>query len=88
MQKKKKHGMRYTQYRGLDQVTNRVNFKFATMNLKKLAIWKRKQKNLSPGKMQRRFFAADYVFYVAGLPRSIAKAFLGVIANANFFYRL
>lgn len=37
---KEKHGMRYTQYRGLTQVTNWVRLKYATMNLKKLAIWK------------------------------------------------
>ena len=33
---KEKHGMRYTQYRGLAQVT----IKFSAMNLKKLATWK------------------------------------------------
>jgi len=32
--------MRYTQYRGLAQVTNWVKLKFAAMNLKKLAKWK------------------------------------------------
>ena len=37
---KEKHGMRYTQYRGLAQVTNWVKLKFAAMNLKKMAIWK------------------------------------------------
>lgn len=36
---KEKHGMRYTQYRGLAQVTNWVKLKFAAMNLKKLARW-------------------------------------------------
>ncbi len=34
---KEKHGMRYTQYRGLAQVTNWVKLKFAAMNLKKLS---------------------------------------------------
>lgn len=34
---KEKHAMRYTQYRGLTQVTNWVKLKFAAMNLKKLA---------------------------------------------------
>ena len=34
---KKKHGMRYTQYKGLAQVTNWVKLKFAAMKLKKLA---------------------------------------------------
>ena len=42
---KEKHAMRYTQYRGLAQVTNWVKLKFAAMNLKKLA--KRKWKHLS-----------------------------------------
>lgn len=37
---KEKHAMRYTQYRGLAQVTNWVKLKFAAMNLKKLATWK------------------------------------------------
>lgn len=37
---KEKHAMRYTQYRGLTQVTNWVKLKFAAMNLKKLAKWK------------------------------------------------
>ena len=32
--------MRYTQYRGLIQVTNCVKLKFAAMNVKKLAAWK------------------------------------------------
>lgn len=39
---KEKHGMRYTQYRGLIQVSNWVKLKFAAMNLKKLAMWKHK----------------------------------------------
>ena len=37
---KEKHVMRYTQYRGLAQVTNWVKLTFAVMNLKKLATWK------------------------------------------------
>lgn len=37
---KDKHGMRYTTYRGLAQVTNWVRLKFAAMNLKKLANWR------------------------------------------------
>lgn len=39
---KEKHGMRYTQYRGLKQVSNWVKLKYAAMNLKKLAIWRAK----------------------------------------------
>lgn len=41
---KEKHAMRYTQYRGLVQVTNWVKLKFAAMNLKKLANWRWKDK--------------------------------------------
>ena len=37
---KEKHAMRYTPYRGLTAVRNWVRFKFAAMNLKKLAIHK------------------------------------------------
>ena len=36
---KKKHGMRYTRYTGLAQVTNWVKLAFAAMNLKKFAKW-------------------------------------------------
>ncbi len=41
---KEKHTMRYTQYRGLAQVANWVELKFAAMNLKKLARWLWKEK--------------------------------------------
>ena len=36
---KEKHGMRYTQYRGIKKVRMELNLLFACMNLKKLAIW-------------------------------------------------
>ena len=36
---KEKHGMRYTQYRGLKKVRMELNLIFACMNLKKLATW-------------------------------------------------
>ena len=45
---KEKHGMRYTQYRGLAQVTNWVKLKFAAMNLKKLAVWKWNDRHPTP----------------------------------------
>ena len=41
---KEKHGMRYTPYRGLAQVTKWVRLKFAALNLKKLAIHLRKDR--------------------------------------------
>lgn len=37
---KEKHGLRYTNHRGLARVTSWVRLKFAAMNLKKLAMWK------------------------------------------------
>ncbi|MGL5514891.1 MAG: IS1182 family transposase [Sporomusa sp.] len=36
---KEKHGMRYTQHRGLERVSNWVRMKYTAMNLKKLALW-------------------------------------------------
>ena len=39
---KVKHGLRYTQMRGLAKVTMQVTLTFACMNLKKLAKWKKK----------------------------------------------
>ena len=44
---KERHGMRYTQLRGLQKVKMQVTLTFACMNLKKLATWKRR-KNLLP----------------------------------------
>ena len=41
---KEKHGMRYTHHRGLTRVTNWVRLKFAAMNLKKLAVWRWKER--------------------------------------------
>ena len=41
---KEKHSMRYTNFRGLSQVTNWVRLKFAAMNLKKYAVHKVKKR--------------------------------------------
>ncbi len=38
--RRKKHGMRYTQYKGLAKVTMELTLIFACINLKKLAIRK------------------------------------------------
>ena len=40
---KEKHGMRYTQYRGLGKVKMELTLLFACMNLKKMAVWKWKR---------------------------------------------
>ena len=45
---KVKHGLRYTQYRGLARLKMQVLLTFACMNLKKLANWKRKSGLLPP----------------------------------------
>lgn len=45
---KEKHGMRYTHHRGLARVANWVRLKFAAMNLKKLAVWRWRDRYLNP----------------------------------------
>ena len=45
---KEKHAMRYTQYRGLEKVKAEATLRFACMNLKKLAKWKRIKGLLKP----------------------------------------
>ncbi len=70
---KEKHGMRYTQYRGLTQVTNWVKLKFAAMNLKKLATWKWKRRNPSPDKMRRGLFSTDFRSVLLFFPLEMQK---------------
>jgi transposase len=45
---KEKHALRYAQLRGLQKVKMQVTLTFACMNLKKLAIWKRRKGLLEP----------------------------------------
>ncbi len=52
---KVKHGMRFTQFRGLARLKMQVLLTFACMNLKKLACWKRKNGLLPP--LSPSFFA-------------------------------
>ena len=73
---KEKHGMRYTQYRGLAQVTNWVMLKFAAMNLKKLATWKWKRKNPSPGKKRREISSIDFLSALIFFPFEMKKSVL------------
>ena len=70
---KEKHGMRYTQYRVLTQVANWVKLKFAAMNLKKLATWKWKRKNPSPGKGRNSLSAPDCTFMLSFFPVQMQK---------------
>ena len=73
---KERHDMRYTQYRGLAQVTNWVKLKFAAMNLKKLATWKWKRKNPSPGKRRREIFSMDFLSALIFFPFEMKKSVL------------
>ena len=54
---KVKHGLRYTQLRGLAKVTMQVTLTFACMNLKKLAKWKRRTSSPTS------FFAPFMLFF-------------------------
>ena len=55
--------MRYTQYRGLAQVTNWVKLKFAAMNLKKLATWKWNCRHPAPDGGKRTILGKKYSCY-------------------------
>lgn len=81
---KEKHGMRYTQYRGLAQVTNWVKLKFAAMNLKKLATWKWKRKNPSPGKRRREIFSMDFLSALILFSFKMKKSVLAWCLNGLF----
>ena len=60
---KEKHGMRYTPYRGLAQVTKWVRLKFAALNLKKLAIHLRRDRRQPLFyAVFIRFLAPDFIF--------------------------
>ena len=58
---KEKHGMRYTNYRGLAKVTAETALRFACMNLKKLAKWKRKNGMLPPQYYKKSFIFNNIV---------------------------
>lgn len=44
---KERHGMRYTPYRGISRVSKWVRLKYAAMNLKKLAMWRWKDRHFN-----------------------------------------
>ena len=89
---KEKHGMRYTQYRGLAQVTNWVKLKFAAMNLKKLATWKWNCRYPAPDGGKRTRLGKKYSCYFDIFPffRSClhAKNLLWLNCHSRFFYKL
>ena len=61
---KEKHAMRYTQYRGLAQVTKWVKLKFAAMNLKKYAIHRFRE----PLFISLFYFFSHFVHYFTPFP--------------------
>ena len=85
---KEKHGMRYTQYRGLAQVTNWVKLKFAAMNLKKLATWKWNCRHPAPDGGNRTRLGKKYSCYFDIFPffglACTQKTCSGLIATAGF----
>ena len=85
---KEKHGMRYTQYRGLAQVTNWVKLKFAAMNLKKLATWKWNCRHPVPDGGNRTRLGKKYSCYFDIFPffglACTQKTCSGLIATAGF----
>ena len=85
---KEKHGMRYTQYRGLAQVTNWVKLKFAAMNLKKLATWKWNCRHPAPDggkrtRLRKKYSCSFDIFPFFGLACT-QKICSGLIATAGF----
>lgn len=77
---KEKHAMRYTPYRGLSQVTNWVRLKVAAMNLKKIAMWK--FKNRVSLDCETRFFRQSERTAFPHFCEFAVRLFLG-----EFFYR-
>ena len=60
----------------LAQVTNWVKLKFVAMNLKKLATWKWKRKNPSPGKKWREISSMDFLSALIFFPFEMKKSVL------------
>ena len=85
---KEKHGMRYTQYRGLAKVKMELNLLFGCMNLKKLAIWKWRIK--WGGKYRsssRQFFFSSIKFKLENWKLG-NKTVRGIISANRFVYSL
>ena len=66
---KEKHAMRYTQYRGLAQISKWARLKFAAMNLKKLSLWR--WRGLSSAYTLQLLFRS---FFLLDLNRAFASA--------------
>lgn len=79
---KEKHGMRYTNYRGLAKVTAEAALRFACMNLKKLAKWKKKN-GLLPQSFYDALCKTRHVF-----SKIRKRSFSQDMANGLFVYSL
>jgi len=85
---KEKHGMRYTQYRGLRKVQHHLTLLFACMNLKKLAMWKRRQQKMPPAPhpvaAAATFFVSNLLFAIKNSFQSFSwKLFLSTVWSGN-----
>lgn len=69
---KVKHGLRYTQFRGLARLKMQVLLTFACMNLKKLASWKRKNGLLPTFLIRLLLHCAHCLFYMKNPHPAIA----------------
>ena len=72
---KEKHGMRYTNYRGLAKVTAEAALRFACMNLKKLTKWKKKKGMLWETSLLIFKFAAGFIEVIR---QKVTSALCGV----------
>lgn len=72
---KEKHGMRYTQYRGIAKIKMELNLLFACMNLKKMAIWKWRKKWGAKYNSLNTLFYRKMVFIIRDIT---AKWFQGI----------
>ncbi len=86
---KEKHGMRYTRYTGLAQVTNWVRLKFAAMNLKKFAIRKWEDTNnllqiliFWPRYAQNPSFAQTKLGFLDGLSPCLSAGGFGILPKS------
>lgn len=78
---KEKHGMRYTQYRGLDKVKMELNLLFACMNLKKLATWLDRKRQHEPNILT--FLDDFYTIYLKNKIKGV-----NAIAFTPFIYAI
>ncbi len=84
---KEQHGMRYTHLRGLARVSSQLTLLFASMNLKKLAIWKDRN-GLLPWLrdlllLQKGTFARRKYLFVNSLKYAHSSAILTLKSNTN-----